>query len=323
MKSKTLFSSRALTFTLILALALLLAASPLHAAQGKAKGKNKAKGKAKAEAEFTPSPGVAHRQEVYKKIGDVTLSIDIFEPKQKDPAKKYPAVVFFFGGGWTNGMPKQFFHQCDYFATRGMIAMSADYRVRSRQPGITPVECVKDAKSALRWVRANAARLGVDPVRLAAGGGSAGGHLAAAIATSPGVEEAGEDAAVSPMPSAMLLFNPFIGGGELESDSRLAEFPKSIMPIHNVKAGVPPAIVFLGSEDNVIPVSVAKEFQSKMQAAGARCEIRVYEGQTHGFFNYERNGGEFYKKTLAEADKFLTSLGWLQGSPTLPSDKNE
>ena len=315
MKTRTAFS----LFVTILILALL--AAPLNAAQGK-KGKGAktnayANAKAKAEADFTPSPGVTQRQEVYKKIGDVTLKIDIFEPKAKNPAKKYPSVVFFFGGGWTNGLPKQFYRHCDYLATRGMIAMSADYRVRSRQPETTPIECVKDAKSALRWVRANAARLGVDPTRLAAGGGSAGGHLAAALATSPGVEESGDDDAVSPLPNAILLFNPFIGKSDISDDPRLATFPKSITPLLNIKAGVPPAIVFLGSNDQVIPVATAKEFQSKIQAAGARCEIRVYEGQTHGFFNYERSNHEYFTKTLIETDKFLASLGWLEGPPTL------
>ena len=95
-----------------------------------------------------------------------------------------------------------------------MIAMSADYRVKSRQPETTPVECVKDAKSAMRWVRANAARLGIDSTRIAAGGGSAGGPPRGRAGHHSGNRlRAGEDAKVDCRPDAMILFNPFLGGG--------------------------------------------------------------------------------------------------------------
>ena len=131
------------------------------------------------------------RAETYKEIGDVKLQLHIFEPAAGAKTNR-PAIVFFFGGGWTGGSPAQFEQHCRYLADRGMVAITADYRVGSRHQ-VKPTACVADAKSAMRWVRKNAARLGIDPQRVAAGGGSAGGHLAAAVATLPDFDEPGED----------------------------------------------------------------------------------------------------------------------------------
>ena len=129
--------------------------------------------------------------EVYKTIGDVQLNMYIFFPEDRKPDERRPAAVFFFGGGWRGGSPTQFQHHCEYLASRGMVAMAADYRVLSRH-GTKAVKCVTDAKSAVRWIRANAERLGVDPDRVAAGGGSAGGHIAACTGTVPGLDEPGD-----------------------------------------------------------------------------------------------------------------------------------
>ena len=117
--------------------------------------------------------------EVYKTIGDSRLNLYIFNPPESAPSARRAAIVFFFGGGWESGSPVQFAAQCRNIASLGMVAITADYRVLSRQHS-TIVDSVRDAKSAIRYVRENAARLGIDPQRIAAGGGSAGGHLAAA-----------------------------------------------------------------------------------------------------------------------------------------------
>ena len=108
---------------------------------------------------------------VYKTIGETTLFLYVFNPKGHLQSDKRPAAVFFFGGGWNGGTPTQFEHHCKHLASRGMVAMVVDYRVKNRQ-GTTPKECVMDGKSAIRWVRSNALKLGVDPNRIAAGGGS-------------------------------------------------------------------------------------------------------------------------------------------------------
>ncbi|MFP6886251.1 MAG: alpha/beta hydrolase fold domain-containing protein [Opitutales bacterium] len=261
-----------------------------------------------------PIKGAEHV--AYKEASRSKLILNIFYPDGHDPKKeKRPAIVFFFGGGWNGGNPGQFGPHCEYLASRGMIAMSADYRVKSRQ-GTSPFECVKDGKSAVRWIRENAKKLGIDPDRLAAGGGSAGGHVAAATGTVKGLEEDGEDLSVSSRPNALVLFNPVYDNGPKGwGHSRVADRYKQISPIHNIRKGTPPTIVFLGDKDSLIPVSTAEKYKALMEKVGSRSDLHVYAGQPHGFFNKGRKGN-YYEKTVLEMDKFLTTLGWMKDKPT-------
>ena len=193
------------------------------------------------------------RLETYRSVDGNDLKIWIFEPEGHKASDSRPAIVFFFGGGWRSGTPGQFRHQAKHLAARGMVAMSADYRVLNRQ-GVKGHKCVQDAKSAIRWARANAKRLGVDPNRLAAGGGSAGGHLAASTATLPDHDDPAGDKSISSKPNALALFNPGTVlasvPGKIEFDmeqiasrtERAGVEPESISPYHHVKSGFPPAI---------------------------------------------------------------------------------
>ena len=257
------------------------------------------------------------RVETYKTIEDLKLYLYIFEPHGHSASDARPAAVFFFGGGWNGGTPRQFEPHCRYLASRGMVAMVADYRVKSRHK-TTPFECVKDGKSAVRWVRANADRLGIDPNRIAAGGGSAGGHVAAATGNVPGLEEPGEELDVSSVPNALLLFNPVYdnGPGGYGHERVRGRFHE-ISPLHNIKPGAPSTIVFLGTNDALVPVATARAYESKMKECGSRCVTHLFEGQKHGFFNKGRSGDKYYQATVLEMDRFLISLGWLDGEPTI------
>jgi len=270
---------------------------------------------AKKKAGGSPPVIEGTKSETYRKVGDTDLKVWIFEPAQKS-AKPLPAIVFFFGGGWTGGSPTQFEPQSRHLASRGMIAIVADYRVKSRQDA-KPADCVSDAKACVRWVRTNAARLGIDPERIAVGGGSAGGHLAAAVATLPGLDTAKDDKSVSCLPNALVLFNPatvlttFPGldlkgfGAGLDKEKFGCE-PTEISPLHHVKKGTPPTIIFHGKADTTVPYTTVEKFAEVMKAAGNRCDLVGYEGQPHGFFNKSK-----YAETLAAADDFLVSLGYL------------
>lgn len=254
--------------------------------------------------------------EVYKTVGDVKLRVYIFTPEGHKPTDERPAAVFFFGGGWNGGTPTQFEPHARYLASRGMVAMVADYRVRSRH-GTSPFECVADGKSAVRWIRKNARQLGIDPARIAAGGGSAGGHVAATTGVVPGLEAEGEDTSVSSKADALLLFNPVYDNGPGGyGHSRVKDRYKEISPMHNIRKGAPPTIVFLGTKDKLIPVATAKKYKAAMEKVGGRCDLHLYEGQPHGFFNKSRNPRHYYL-TVLEMDKFLASLGWLEGEPTI------
>ncbi len=263
--------------------------------------------------------------EVYKSVGGTRLEMFIFNPPNHEPSDRRPAIVFFFGGGWTNGSPGQFAEHCKYFASRGMVAMAADYRVRSRH-GVLADSCVRDAKSAVRWVRDNAKRLGVDPEKIVAAGGSAGGHLAACTGVIEGLDEAGEDTSISSAPNAMALFNPAVvvaPVGEFGKDNprmaalaeRMGVKPIELSPIHHVRAGMPPTIIFHGRADKAVPYESVELFAAAMKKAGNTCVLCGYDDQGHGFFNVGRGGGEMYRKTLSRLDEFLQELGYLAKSP--------
>lgn len=260
---------------------------------------------------FTPDTSVT-----YKTVGDKQLKLHVFTPEGHSASDKRPAIVFFFGGGWQNGSPSQFYPHCEYLASRGMVAMAADYRVKFRDK-TTPQECVKDGKSAIRWIRQHAAELGIDPDRIAAGGGSAGGHVAAAAGTVDGFEETDEDLGISSRPGALVLFNPvFDNGPDGYGHERVKDYWEAFSPMHNIDADAPPTVVFLGSEDALVPVETAVAYKERMEAVGNRCDLHVYDGQPHGFFNY-RNWDNF-QQTVLEMDRFLASLGYLEGEPTVP-----
>ncbi len=259
--------------------------------------------------------------ETYKEVNGTKLNAWIFQPDGKaTPGAKRPAIVFFFGGGWSSGSPSQFERQARHLAARGMVAITADYRVATRHQ-VKAVSCVADAKSCLRWVRRNAERLGIDPARIVAAGGSAGGHLAAAVATLPGLDEAGEDLSVSAVPNALELFNPALVLAPIEgmdakgfearaTAERFGCEPREISPIHHVRAGLPPTLILHGRADTTVSFASAEAFAAAMKKAGNRCELAGYEGQPHGFFNTAK-----YDETLADADKFLVSLGYLTPVP--------
>ena len=251
---------------------------------------------------------------VYKQVGDRKLKLFVEKPAGWRPTDQRPAIVFFFGGGWVAGTPNQFLKQSQYFATRGVVGLRVEYRTLPKNDPGPPVVCCADAKSAMRYVRARAAELGINPSRIAAAGGSAGGHLAAFTGLVSGLDDPNDDRAVSCKPDALILFNPVFDNspgnyGSQRVGGRYREFS----PAQNITSNAPPALVFFGTEDSLVSPATARAFQAGMERCGVRCATHFYEGQKHGFFNHE----PYLTLTLIESDKFLTSLGWLQGPPTL------
>ena len=258
---------------------------------------------------------------IYKKIDSTELRMEVNYPPDYQPGQRYPTIVFFFGGGWKGGQIGQFDQHAKYLVTRGMICVQADYRTNTRH-GTTPFASVADAKSAMRYVRKNADLLGIDEGRLIASGGSAGGHLAAAVALLPDLDDPADDLSISAVPQALVLYNPVIDNGpEGYGYERVGARYPEFSPLHNLNQSSPPTIFFLGTADNLIPVATAKAYQKKVEATGGRCDLHLYEGQPHGFFNYKNF--ENFKDTLLKTDEFLQSLGYLEGKATLAKHLNE
>ncbi|WP_238381263.1 sulfatase-like hydrolase/transferase [Mariniblastus fucicola] len=259
------------------------------------------------------------RKVVYKTVGRTELKLHVFEPSNHNATSDSPAIVFFFGGGWGGGTPKQFYEQSQFLAGHGVVCFCADYRVKSRH-GVSGIECVADAKSAIRWVRQHATELGVNPDQIVASGGSAGGHIAACTGVVKELDESDEDANVSSVPDAMILFNPVLDITP-ETGFGSHRFPtgreKEASPVHHVTTGIAPTLLFHGTSDKTVPFEQATRFAELMSDAGNRCELISFEGKGHGFFN-----GKFfrpktkdtkpYHTTMKESEKFLVSLGFLE-----------
>jgi acetyl esterase/lipase len=244
--------------------------------------------------------------------------MDVYYPPSMENNKTYPAMVFFFGGGWINGNRNHFVNHAKYFSKRGIVCFLADYRTMDSDK-TTPYESLKDAKSAIRYVRANASQFQIDPTKIIASGGSSGGHLAAATAFIQDYNENSDDLSVDCKPNALVLFNPVIdngpGGFGFE---RIGENYLTFSPLHNIKTGAPPTIIFLGTNDPLVPVTTIEYYKLVMEKVDSRCDLKLYEGAGHGFFNY-RNF-DYYKSTLSEADIFLVSLGYLKTEPKVSID---
>jgi acetyl esterase/lipase len=246
---------------------------------------------------------------IYKQVDSVKLRMKVWYPKHKQTSRKYPAIIFFFGGGWKHGDTKQFEPQAKYFASKGLIAVTVDYRVAQRN-NTTPFEAVKDARSAIRYLRANSRLLNIDEHKIIAAGGSAGGHLAAASDLIT-IDEATDDLKVSSRPNAVILYNPVINNGPDGYGYKIFgnDYAK-ISPFHNIIKGAAPTLIMSGTHDKIAPVHIIKSYQDKMIAKGNRCEVRLYDGQVHGFYN-PKKGMTYYNSTLHDVEVFLNSLRYI------------
>ena len=209
-----------------------------------------------------------------------------------------PAVLLFHGGGWRYGNPAQFYPQCRFFARQGYACYTAQYRLGPvHAPDIAGA--IQDAAAALDYLRQHAAELGIDARRITVGGGSSGGHLAAALGV--GLHGAGR-----PRPAALLLYNPVLDLAPCTAAHYLAgDDWRAVSPQQHVGSGVPPTLILSGSADREVPPSMLQAFCAGVLQHGGHCEIELYDGQHHGFFNYNENDTSWFERTSERALQFL------------------
>jgi acetyl esterase/lipase len=212
---------------------------------------------------------------LYKKTPQEDMYLYLLRPEGKTK-KTLPAIVYFTGGGWVNGSVDSQIPNAAWFRDHGIIGITADYRVKSRH-GTTPIECICDAKSAVRYVRAHAKELGIDPDLIIVAGGSAGGHIAACTAIDGG-DEPDEDLAISSKPNALVLHNPVLGEGF--GTVFFTEHPE-FSPILHVNKGWPPTIISCGTVDKTTPFLVAQKFTQLMKESGNICELIAVKDADH------------------------------------------
>lgn len=249
----------------------------------------------------------------------VELRLHVFKPEGWSKDDHRPAVIFFFGGGWVGGTPEQFYPHSRDLAAWGMVAISAEYRIMGKH-GTSPLACVEDGKSAVRYLRANAKSLGIDPNRIVAGGGSAGGHVAACTGVLKRYDAKNEDASISSVPNLMILFNPVIdtspkdgyGAKKVPGDD-----PLIISPLHHVHKKQPPSLIFHGDADTTVKIDSVRAFETSSNKLGATCKLVEFEGAAHGFFNHaefrkpKKGDPDYYALTMKDVRAFLEQYGYL------------
>jgi acetyl esterase len=258
-----------------------------------------------------PSPEVvegATASYVFKSVDQTRLRMHVFAPSAATTVPR-AAVIFFFGGGWMTGDVSAFAPQARYVAARGATAILADYRTYCRN-GVEVDAQVADAADAVRWVRSHARELGIDPQRIAVGGGSSGGHLALTTAVFNQPDAAGTDST----PDLLVLFYPCVDlTSDLEQDfsgKAIASHGIRLSPLFHIRRELPPTIIFQGTAD---PLYLeVRSYCQKARDAGNKCELIEYAGAGHGFFNpASPTAGKWYDAALDAMGAVLAREGWL------------
>jgi acetyl esterase len=257
-------------------------------------------------------------QMIYKTVDGRDVTVDVFIPEETGDAAR-PAIAFFHGGGWAFGSPEEFHGACRRFAAKGFVTCSFQYRLCINEdgtypnPDITPVECTKDARSALRWLRGHAAELGVDPDRIIAAGQSAGGQLAMACALLDDINEDNDDLSVSPMPNAILLYSSCVNTIEAWLENLMGERREeiwSISPYHNLRTGMPPVLQFHGKDDPMVRPYAVELFERHMLGLGNHHELAWIANCGHYLGRgCERYADYFDEAVMERTDEFLVELG--------------
>jgi acetyl esterase/lipase len=243
---------------------------------------------------------------VYKTVPTRDLTLSIYRPANWQATDRRPAIIFFHGGGWSSGTPSQFAYQAQYYQQLGMVAILAAYRLRNTDGSYTEA-AIYDARSALRWLKVNARSEGIDPIRIIAAGGSAGGHLAIGTALFKGLDDPSDDLTMDPTPLAIVAWNPVVntswpggfGASSFSINSALGS------PLHRITQNQPPIILMHGDADTTIAIEQARTFRDAYIEAGNKIVFHEYAGAAHGFFNSE----PARTQTLEQVDAFLSTLG--------------
>ena len=264
-------------------------------------------------------PEIREENRIYKKTpqGELELAIDF--PEDWKARDRRPAVVLYHGGGWNIGGTGAFARQGRYLATKGLVVVRPTYRIKSKHNS-TPLDSLLDAKTAMRWVRSRAPELGIDPDRIAAGGGSAGGHVAASLFTDDAHQDPGDDLTISTKPNLLILFNPALNltlSGPVTEWLGGEEKTRRISPSFHLTGDMPPTIQLVGTEDRLC-YRPCLEWVRAGKKLGYRSEVWVAQNIGHGFFN----NSPWYEVTLSIVHEFLAKHGYLEGPPTVPLPDN-
>lgn len=266
-------------------------------------------------AEITPLSIAGSEAFVYRRVGDAELRLHVVKPRGWLSGDQRPALVAYFGGGWTSGTPERAMSWVKWAADQGLVGIACDYRTRNRFQA-TPEAAISDGRAALVWIAGHAAELGISSRKLVALGASSGGHIASWTAMKvPG--PSADDPAPDVNPAGLILINPVsdtkLGGygGPKRFDDNPARALAASVP-DQMPDQMPPIIVFHGTADTTVPYVNSVALCEKLVAKGNRCELVTFEGADHSYYSYNRFGEKAevaLKDTHNAMATFLNSLG--------------
>jgi acetyl esterase/lipase len=229
---------------------------------------------------------------VFGRGGERDLACDVFTPP--DDRRDRPSVLLIHGGAWIGGDRSQLRGYGIQLARLGFLCVATEYRLsgEARWPAQ-----IHDCKAALRWMRANASQLGIDPVRIAVSGNSAGAHLSLMLAATPEVPvfegRGGYEGESTAVAASVAIYPPtrlrVERAGEAGAVAALLgakasrELEDAASPITYAHRQFPPTLLVHGNADDVVPVDASFEMYHALARAGAAVELHVYDGAPHAF----------------------------------------
>jgi acetyl esterase/lipase len=251
-----------------------------------------------------PLPGslVAYTDLVYRRAGGRTERLDVYVPARVPPPGGWPAVLAIHGGGWRGGSKRDYGPRAAALVNHGYVVVAVDYALSAPGAPSWPAN-LEDLRAAVRWLRRNAAVYHVDPNRIAAMGASAGGHLAALLATLPdgpdGASHSEPSASASARVQAVIDFygpsdlaalaeaNPraghslalFLGGSPRALRDRYA----AASPVRRVTRNTPPMLLIHGDGDLLVPLDQSRRLAAALDAASVPHQLIIVPGARHGF----------------------------------------
>ena len=280
----------------------------------------------------------------YKFVSGSPLRLFTVKPEGIRRGDKRPAVVIIHGGGWTGGEVEAFLPHARYFASRGAVAFSVEYRLVKANES-TVENCIADCKSAMRYIRSHAAELGIDPTKIIVMGDSAGGHLAACMGTVVGLDDPNDDLTISDAPDMAILCNPLtdftqssfirvvIGGEALRKKEspdistlspEIRLLAKQISPLYNVRKNKICTLIVHGTADKVILPAQSEALHEAMKKAGNSCELILLPDANHAFVCVRWRSTEAeVVKVIRRIDDYMCRYGFLKGKSNLVLSETE
>jgi len=241
-----------------------------------------------------------------RKFG-TALTLDVFQPEQPNGL----GIIFVVSGGWFSAHEAIGVAACQPFLDRGYTVFAV---VHGSQPKFQIPEIIQDMHRAVRFIRFNAKKYGVDPNRLGVTGGSAGGHLSLVLGTGLGAATKSdakdpidrESSAVQAVacffpPTDFLNYGPpgesalgenILAGfkaafGDVPQDSEAKQkFGRDISPLYAITSNLPPVLILHGDADKLVPIQQAETFVQRAKEAGTIAKLVVKQGEAHGWKNW-------------------------------------